>query len=568
MLPGWVNAAGERSEVSRRGHVAAGVEEAAVFEQLRSRAVGRPSAQIAGVRKETSRFIAAPRGRAAHTRVGRAGPGNGTERVGGLALHPEREGAAGETKSRKSSDGRRLWGWYPNRADVRRWPRPASSNPPTGTAMRYAICNETFEGWDHARVCRFVAELGYTGPGDGPVHAGPAHHRRVRRAPPRAAPAGRGLRRCTIIGLHWLLAKTEGLQLTSPDEAVRRRTADYLVELARCCRDLGGDILVFGSPAQRRIPAGATPRAGDGLRRRHVPPRPAGHRATAACKLCLEPLSPPEADFINTCRRGRRACSTGSTTRTFVLHLDVKAMATDEAPGPGADPPPRRPHRPLPRQRPEPARPRLRRHRLRADLPGPEGGRATGLGVGRGVRLLARPGDDRPREHPLHARVRGEGELAAACTETDEMRRAAGLETAPGLRCARRRCSLVLLVSLRPFGRPTAAGAAGRLRRGRHHAEARRQAGLPRRLRPEPQGDRRPRPAHGPRRRPAARRAARSPSSRSTWSASSTPTSSASARSCPASPTSSSPAPTTTRARTRSACGGRTRSPAASIPTT
>src|SRR5438067_1390575 len=29
--------------------------------------------------------------------------------------------------------------------------------------MKYAICNETFEGWDHARVCGRVAELGYTG---------------------------------------------------------------------------------------------------------------------------------------------------------------------------------------------------------------------------------------------------------------------------------------------------------------------------------------------------------------------------------------------------------------------
>ena len=29
--------------------------------------------------------------------------------------------------------------------------------------MRYAICNETFEGWDHVRVCRFVAETGYQG---------------------------------------------------------------------------------------------------------------------------------------------------------------------------------------------------------------------------------------------------------------------------------------------------------------------------------------------------------------------------------------------------------------------
>src|SRR5205085_1891683 len=60
-----------------------------------------------------------------------------------------------------------------------------------------------------------------------------------------------------IIGLHWLLARTEGLHLTSPDEGVRRRTAEYLVELARCCRDVGGTLMVFGSPAQRRIPAGA-----------------------------------------------------------------------------------------------------------------------------------------------------------------------------------------------------------------------------------------------------------------------------------------------------------------------
>ena len=29
--------------------------------------------------------------------------------------------------------------------------------------MRYAICNETFEGWDHQRVCRLVADLGYGG---------------------------------------------------------------------------------------------------------------------------------------------------------------------------------------------------------------------------------------------------------------------------------------------------------------------------------------------------------------------------------------------------------------------
>ena len=57
-----------------------------------------------------------------------------------------------------------------------------------------------------------------------------------------------------IIGLHWLLARTEGFQLTSPDPAVRKRTGEYLAELARAAADLGGDILVLGSPVQRNLP--------------------------------------------------------------------------------------------------------------------------------------------------------------------------------------------------------------------------------------------------------------------------------------------------------------------------
>src|SRR5438093_13717117 len=101
--------------------------------------------------------------------------------------------------------------------------------------MRYAICNETFDGWDHARVCRFVAGLGYTGLEVAPFTLAPritdvnADRRHVLRR--QAEDTG-----LAILGLHWLLAKTEGLQLTSPDERVRQRTADYLAELAPRCR--------------------------------------------------------------------------------------------------------------------------------------------------------------------------------------------------------------------------------------------------------------------------------------------------------------------------------------------
>jgi sugar phosphate isomerase/epimerase len=197
--------------------------------------------------------------------------------------------------------------------------------------MRYAICNETFEGWDHARICQTAAELGYTGLEVAPFTLAPritdvslAERHKLRQ---QAESAG-----VPIIGLHWLLAKTEGFQLTSPDAAVRQRTADYLVELARACRDLGGDLMVFGSPAQRRIPAGATRAqavefATDSFK------RALNGIVDAGVRLCLEPLAPAEADFIQT---AGEACEILDRIGhpNFVLHLDVKAMSSETIPIP------------------------------------------------------------------------------------------------------------------------------------------------------------------------------------------------------------------------------------------
>ncbi len=197
--------------------------------------------------------------------------------------------------------------------------------------MRYAICNETFGGWDHARVCRFVAEAGYQGLELAPFTLAP----RISEV----TPARRRLLRqqaedcgLAIVGLHWLLARTKGLQVTAAEEAVRRRTADYLVELAACCRDLGGEVLVFGSPDQRRIPAGATrAQATDYAADTFCQALP----GIAGCgvKLCLEPLTTQDTDFINTCAEAVALLDRVSHPN-FVLHLDVKAMAADEAPTP------------------------------------------------------------------------------------------------------------------------------------------------------------------------------------------------------------------------------------------
>jgi sugar phosphate isomerase/epimerase len=197
--------------------------------------------------------------------------------------------------------------------------------------MRYAICNETFEGWDHARVCQRVAALGYTGLELAPFTFAP----RITDVP---ADRRREIRRqaedcgLTIVGLHWLLAKTEGLQITSPDKWVRRRTVDYLIELALFCRDVGGEVMILGSPAQRRIPPGATrAQAADYATDTLIFALPG--IVGAGIKLCLEPLSPPEADFINTCAEAVELLDR-IRHPNYLLHLDVKAMATEDTPAP------------------------------------------------------------------------------------------------------------------------------------------------------------------------------------------------------------------------------------------
>ena len=197
--------------------------------------------------------------------------------------------------------------------------------------MLYAICNETFEGWEHRRICEFVADLGYQGLELAPFTLAPriTEITTEQRALLRRQAEDCGL---TLLGLHWLLARTEGLHLTAPEEDVRRRTALYLVELARCCRDLGGDILVFGSPAQRRIPAGLT-RAQALEYAVDTFQQALPGIADQGVRICLEPLTPEETDFINSCAEAVELIERVNHPN-LVLHLDVKAMSSESTPVP------------------------------------------------------------------------------------------------------------------------------------------------------------------------------------------------------------------------------------------
>ena len=129
------------------------------------------------------------------------------------------------------------------------------------------------------------------------------------------------------IGLHWLLAKTEGFYLTTPDAAVRRQTGDYLIALAEAARELGGSLLVLGSPKQRDLLPGITYDQAVGYAI-EVFNRVMPAIAAAGIDLCLEPLAPNDTDFINTCAEAMDVINAVAHPN-FKLHLDVKAQSSE-----------------------------------------------------------------------------------------------------------------------------------------------------------------------------------------------------------------------------------------------
>ena len=164
--------------------------------------------------------------------------------------------------------------------------------------MRIALCNEVLGGMALERQCEYAAALGYDGLEIAPftLSTSPEKISTADAAKIRATVEASGL---VVTGLHWLLVKPEGLSLTDSDAAVRTRTLAMMTHLIGLCAELGGAVLVHGSPKQRQIAPGEThaiarARLQDGL----------AQVALAAARVgviyCIEPLSRRETELVNT----------------------------------------------------------------------------------------------------------------------------------------------------------------------------------------------------------------------------------------------------------------------------
>jgi len=197
--------------------------------------------------------------------------------------------------------------------------------------MKFAICNEIFQGWKIEDTFACAARTGYDAVEIAPFTlAGrvtdiPAAEReKIRDAAARAGVA--------VSGIHWVLAQTDGLHLAQPDDAVRAGTSRYLCDLVDFCADVGGRIMVFGSPKQRNIPEGVTPR--DAWERAKVAFREPVLRAERrAVTICMEPLSAVETNFINTAAEAVQFVQQFNSPN-FKIILDVKAMCAEPKPIP------------------------------------------------------------------------------------------------------------------------------------------------------------------------------------------------------------------------------------------
>ncbi len=193
--------------------------------------------------------------------------------------------------------------------------------------MKFGICNEIFQGWTLEDTFAWAAQAGYDLVEIAPFTLAKAvtEITAQRRREIREAAAGAGI---GISGLHWVLVQTEGLHLTSPDAAVRQRTASYFTELVDCCADFGGHRIILGSPKQRNIGEGITPDEARGWALETL--RPSVARASdRGVVICFEPLAPVETNFINTAADAIRFASEFHSPAMSVI-LDVKAMCAEE----------------------------------------------------------------------------------------------------------------------------------------------------------------------------------------------------------------------------------------------
>lgn len=164
--------------------------------------------------------------------------------------------------------------------------------------MKLSLCNEVLGDMPFARQCAWAKATGYSELELAPFTLGEHPERLTTTQAQHWAAIARD-HGVELSGLHWLLVRPEGLSITHPDVAVRKRTVAFMEHLCEICGALGGRYLVHGSPRQRLIHAGDS--HGEALARAtDCWAEVAEAAARSNVDYCIEPLSADQTPVINT----------------------------------------------------------------------------------------------------------------------------------------------------------------------------------------------------------------------------------------------------------------------------
>jgi sugar phosphate isomerase/epimerase len=195
-----------------------------------------------------------------------------------------------------------------------------------GINMKFAICNETFGDWPIEQGFELARKHGYTGIEVAPFTLGLQASDVSKQQRFEYASKAKAFD-LEVIGLHWLLAKTNGFHLTTNDTEVRNATRNYLIELVHLCADLGGQVMVLGSPLQRNFPPSMTHlQASDNAISLLAEVVPTLEQLNV--RIAVEPLGPQEGNFLNHAWQARDLIEKLGS-KHVQLHLDVKAMSSE-----------------------------------------------------------------------------------------------------------------------------------------------------------------------------------------------------------------------------------------------
>ena len=164
--------------------------------------------------------------------------------------------------------------------------------------MKIGMCNELLKHQELKEAFKHLARLGYDGLEVAPwtINAAVTEISGEDAKRVRASAEAAGIK---ILGLHWVFGNTSEWHLTHPDAGVRRRTQDYLEHIVRLCGQLGGKVVIFGSPNQRKVLEGVEPQRAWEYAKAIL-----GGKAFLdlleeyKVTFCLEPLSSNQTNFL------------------------------------------------------------------------------------------------------------------------------------------------------------------------------------------------------------------------------------------------------------------------------